>query len=143
MKTTIKRLQAFYLFIVGLAALLVLLFETETLPTGFLATEAEASYIASLLSIILTLLGTYLALKLPALPKAKLEISDKDEQKALSAYQKWTNRQLSCIAVPILGNTFIYYATYSESAVYALLITLIGMLFCWPSVATFQSKHKP
>lgn len=143
MKTTIKRLQAFYLFIVGLAALLVLLFETETLPTGFLATEAEASYIASLLSIILTLLGTYLALKLPFLPLAKLEISEKDEQKALSAYQKWTNRQLSCIATPILGNTFIYYATYSESAIYALLITLIGMLFCWPSVAAFQSKHKP
>lgn len=142
MKTTIKRLQALYLSILGVTAILFLLFETEIIPSGLFSTNSEAGYTAGLLSIFLTLLGVYLALKLPAFPKAKLEISDKDEQKALAAYQKWVNRQLLCIATPILGNTLIYYATYSESAIYALLITLISILFCWPSATAFQSKHE-
>lgn len=141
MKTTIKKLQGLYLFIWIMTAVLVLLFKQEILPQGIAANNPSIIYASNLAAIIITLAGIYLALKLPSLPIVKSEVQNKDTAKALQAYQKWTLRQLTCIAIPFWGNTLIYYFTHSESILYALLITAISSVFCWPSILGFKSKQ--
>lgn len=141
MKTTIKKLQVLYLFIWIMTAVMVFLFEQEILPQGIAVNNPSIIYASNLVAIIITLSGIYLALKLLSLPIAKSEIQNKDTEKALHAYQKWTLRQLACIAIPFWGNTLIYYFTHSESILYALLITAISSIFCWPSILGFKSKQ--
>lgn len=141
MKTTIKKLQVLYLFIWIMTAVIALLFEQEIPPQGIAANSPSIIYASNLAAIIITLAGIYLALKLLSLPIAKSEIQNKDTEKALHAYQKWALWQLACIAIPFWGNTLIYYFTHSESILYALLITAISSIFCWPSILGFKSKQ--
>ncbi len=128
-----KNLRCAYFGLLAATALILALSEAHYLPVGYLPATPQTQYATSLASCFLTLGGVYLALRLPAMPRAKRQMADTDAKRARTAYARWHGLQLFCIALPLLGNALLYYATpYSPAAGYALLISLIAVLFCYP-----------
>ena len=65
MKKTLRQLQTFMFFsMIGITVVLVVLFETDVLPSGLMATEKQTEFLLTTLMELLTLTCVYMALRL-------------------------------------------------------------------------------
>lgn len=127
-------MRTLYIVCALCAAVLALLFEEGFLPIDFLNLTAEMRYVFDLLSIALTFNGLFFALRLFKFKSVKQQLEAEDTAKAFAAYRTWNTIRISMIFFPMYWDLLVYYGSgFNQSAMYCLLITVIGALFCWPT----------
>ena len=130
-------MRTLYIVCTLCVAVLALFFEENLLPVGFLDLTAEIRYVFDLLCVAMTLTGVFIALRLFKSKAIQEQLNSEDTGKAFEAYRKWNSLRISIIFFPIFWNLLIYYGVgFSQTAMFCLLITIIGALFCW-------AKSKP
>lgn len=113
--------------------ILILLFEEHVLPSNFIPSTPGTDYVLSLISLIVTFGGIFIALRLFKKEKQEMARTGEDTEAQRQVYLKWNGRRLGIIFSAVFTNLIIYYGgSFYESAMYSLIITLIGALFCWP-----------
>ncbi|MEE0805010.1 MAG: hypothetical protein U0L77_06265 [Prevotellamassilia sp.] len=129
-------MRTLYLCLCIALGILTLLFENQVLPTGFIPSSPGTDYAVSLISLIVTFGGVFLALHLSKKEKEDKNLTEGDAETKRLAYLKWNGRRIGIIFSAVFTNLIIYYGgTFNESAMYSLVITLLGALFCWPGKA--------
>jgi archaellum biogenesis protein FlaJ (TadC family) len=114
--------------------ILAILFEEHILPTGFIPSTPGANYVINLISLIVTLGSVFFAMQLFKKEKQDKTLIEGDAEAKRIAHLKWNGRRIGIIFSAAFTNLIIYYGgTYNESAMYSLIITLIGALICWPT----------
>lgn len=127
-------MRTLYISLCVALGILALLFEEQVLPSGFIPSNASTDYVMNLVSLIATLGGVFFAMQLFKKEKQDKAFTEGDAETQRLAYLKWNGRRIGIIFSAVFTNLIIYYGgSYNESAMYSLLITLIGALVCWPS----------
>lgn len=104
--------------------------EKGLISVGFLDEKTSLQYVFDLLCVIFCMGGTFVMLRLMAFKRVKSELVEQGEK----AYYKWDFVRLILIAVCVLTEVFVYYATLrSQTAHYALMVSLIASVFCIPT----------
>lgn len=127
--------RVFYVLIWVLGLVWGVLSEVGMVPVDYLPHDGETEYYVGLLAVVMALGGTFLSLRFMAFKcvRKRLKLTA-DRSSAEMLYLKFATMRLSIIAVAIWTNVVLYYATsYVTSTKYCLLITLIAVIFCWPS----------
>ena len=129
MEKTRKLLMTFFVACVVVAIAMVVMFETETLPTGVLAEEKQSEFLLVSLMELTTLGGVFLALRL-----FKFEAVHRDliTRKA-PALLKWGMTRLALLLVPMLVNTLLYYIYMNTTFGYMAIIQFLCLPFVFPS----------
>ena len=113
--------------------ILILLFEEHVLPSNFIPSTPSTDYVLSLISLIVTFGGIFIALRLFKKEKQEMARTGEDAEAQRQVYLKWNGRRIGIIFSAVFTNLIIYYGgSFNESAKYSLIITLIGAIFCWP-----------
>ena len=123
-----------------LVAVVFALHEYEILPVEYVGEgQVGLLYALDMLSIICSLGGTFLVLKLMSLESIRRQISTASEGNALKIYAKWANIRSVILGVMLMVGIVVYYATsYQSSAKYCVLISLIAVVFCMPGQSEFD-----
>lgn len=116
-----------YLSLCLLGFVYAVLCETDLLPTGYLPVTPQTAYALHMLCIVLTLAGTWGALRLFAVKRIKRALGDRP---ALLLPLNLLRTSIQALVIAV--NLLIYYATLSTTPLYCLLISLVGFIFCWP-----------
>lgn len=120
--------RTLYLSVWAAVAIFALLCECDLLPIGYVTANAQTEYMLNLLCIVLTLTCTWGSLRLFATKKVRNSISNKT-----NGLRNWNLLRTSILAFSIIINLITYYGlANSTSALFCLLITLAGFVFCWP-----------
>jgi hypothetical protein len=113
--------------------IVILLFEEHVLPSGIIPSTPGTDYVLSLISLIVTFGGIFIALRLFKKEKQEMARTGDDAEALRQVYLKWNGRRIGIIFSAVFTNLIIYYGgSFNESAKYSLIITLIGAIFCWP-----------
>lgn len=131
-ENVIKRLRIEYFLIWIITILLVSAFEYDFINVGISATDENVKYILQVIGILLSLSLIPFALKLFTITKVKNKIMSGNEINGL-AYLHFSELRLLFLAIPIVFNLISYYLTLESSNALCVLITLLSLLFCWPS----------
>ena len=127
-------MRTLYITLTMFAALFALLSEELILPTNYILDTPETTYTLSLVSVSFTFCCLFLALRLFKFKKVKKDLERAETEQEFAAYRKWNAIRIALAFTPVFINLFIYYGVnYDSSAMYCLLISIIGTLFCWPS----------
>ncbi|MBO5703102.1 MAG: hypothetical protein J6R91_00795 [Bacteroidaceae bacterium] len=127
-------MRTLYITLTIFAALFALLSEELILPTNYILDTPETTYTLSLVSVSFTFCCLFLALRLFKFKKVKKDLERAETEQEFAAYRKWNAIRIALAFTPVFINLFIYYGVnYDSSAMYCLLISIIGTLFCWPS----------
>lgn len=132
----VSTLRLVHAAVVLLAVVWIALSEAEVLPVHYLRPAGTTDYLVSLLSVATALGGTYLCLRLPALPRSRRQTQRAFELGDGKMAGTWRGVQLALLAVALWTNAVLYYATpYSPTPKYCLLIAFIAAVFCRPAAA--------
>lgn len=136
----IRRSQYIYIGTLLSALLFWFLNLYEILPVEYLSNDMkETLYVLDIVSIILSLGGTFLALRLMVIRKVKNLIVTPSMNEALGIYCKWANIRSAILGIMLLAGIAIYYASaYNTSAKYCILISMIATVFCVPGKEEFE-----
>ena len=127
-------MRTLYIILTVIAALFAVLSEENIIPTNYIQGTPEVTYTLSLVSIGFTFGFLFLALRLFKFEMVKKELERSETNQEFAAYRKWNGIRMALAFTPVFINLFIYYGgNYDSSAMYCLLIGVIGLLFCWPS----------
>lgn len=120
--------RTLYISVWAAVTIFALLCENDLLPIGYVTANAQTEYMLNLLCIVLTLTCTWGSLRLFATKKVRNSISNKT-----NGLCNWNLLRTSILAFSIIVNLITYYGlANSTSALFCLLITLAGFVFCWP-----------
>ena len=126
-------MRTLYIAFCAIISILIVLFEEHTLPTGFIPASPNVDYVLNLVSLIVTLGGVFFALQMFKKEKKDKTLTEGNAEARRLAHLKWNGRRIGIIFSAVFTNLIIYYGgTFNESAMYSLLITIIGAIFCWP-----------
>ena len=125
---TLPHARILYYIMGGIAILFAILCELDIVPPAYLhADSAEEHYRLDITCILITLLNTYTALRLPASTRAKKQLAADKRKHALIQC-----KSAILMAAAVYINLAVYYGTLRSTALYCLLISLIGFVFCYP-----------
>ena len=135
-----KKVRLIFAGTLLLVAVVFALHEYEILPVEYVGEgQVGLLYALDMLSIICSLGGTFLVLKLMSLESIRRQISTASEENALKIYAKWANIRSVILGVMLMVGIVVYYATsYQSSAKYCVLISLIAVVFCMPGQSEFD-----
>lgn len=125
----IKLLRYTFVSIVLTAVLLVVIYEAGLLLPGDLAADGQAIYAMEMVGVGLTIVSIPLALKWMTFGWVRNALAEGPEKYLLHALLRQT-----MLSVPLLYDTLTYYLLGSDPTMgYLGLMTLVAMLFVWPS----------
>ena len=136
----IKKVRWIYVSVLLATVVVFALHEYNILPVEYVGEQQTGlQYALDMVSIVLSLGGTFLVLKLMALESIRRQIAALPEEKAVLVYAKWANIRSAILGTMLLVGIVIYYATsYQSSAKYCVLISLIAAVFCVPGKGEFE-----
>lgn len=137
MQQTQRTLTIIFLSIVALAALMVLLFETNVLEPGSLAGRDMLEF--NVLSVVelFTVCAIPLALRLFKFKKVHRQLVARPASKLKS----WGTLRLLMLGLPLLASVLFYYLFFMKAAFgYLAIILLLSMLFVWPSKGKCEAE---
>lgn len=119
-----------FLFMLVVALLLVVLYETELLTPADMAAEQTMMFGVLVVMELLTIVVIPLALKLFSLKAIhrKLVMGKGD------ALLFWGTARINMLCLPMLINTFMYYQTMSPAFGYMAIILMLCLFFVYPSM---------
>ena len=133
-----------HLFVWLVTVMLFLAFESGALPTMYFQPDVEQAYALQVVAVVLTLLGSYVSMRLMAFSGVKQSVQSQEEMPALHTYATLCIVRTLLVAIAIWYNLLVYYlADFSTTLFYCFLITVVASLFCWPSQATFEAMRAP
>lgn len=142
MKTFLKIPRWTHASVWAITILMALGFEFELLPSMCFQPDAEQEYALHVLAVVLTLLGSYVAMRLMAFAGVKQSVRKQEEVAAQRTYATLCLVRSALVALPIWYNLLVYYmADFSSTMLYCFLITAVASLFCWPSQETYDNMR--
>lgn len=121
-----------------IAVVVVVLGEMGVIPNGVVEPYSNDEFVLNTASIVLTVIGIPVAIKLFTLNTTRgLRRMNKEE--ALNAYHVWSAVRMSILCVLAVFSLVVYYVTLSTSGVFCCCISLFATLYCWPSKAKIGS----
>ncbi|WP_321519182.1 hypothetical protein [uncultured Bacteroides sp.] len=129
-KAVTRIMQAQYGFYIGIAILLVVLYQLDIILEGAYAANFGMQYILETIGILTTIALVPLSLKLFSVKLAKIKESGAEE--SLKLYQQWSTVRLMIIALVTYLNILIYYMTLNSIGGLCALIGLTASVFCLP-----------
>lgn len=121
---------------IGITVVLVVLFETDVLPSGLMATEKQTEFLLTTLMELLTLASVYMALRLFKFDKVHQELVT---LKA-GGLRRWGLIRLAILLLPMPLNTVLYYLFMNTTFGYMAIILAICLPFVYPSEARCEAE---
>ncbi|MCD8302867.1 MAG: hypothetical protein LUC44_07600 [Prevotellaceae bacterium] len=110
--------------LVGVAAVLLLLGETEVLPLGLLPT----SYALQICECLVMLVCVPLALKLMAFRSVRGRLAAQPR-----LYPSLAAVRIILLALPMIAGVALYFLMLDTSMLYCALISTLAFIYIWPS----------
>lgn len=121
---------------IGIIVVLVVLFETDVLPSGLMATEKQTEFLLTTLMELLTLASVYLALRLFKFDKVHQELVTRKAD----GLRRWGLIRLAILLLPMPLNTVLYYLFMNTTFGYMAIILAICLPFVYPSEARCEAE---
>lgn len=130
------KLLSFAYYCVWLSSILIqILVMTGILPIqGILATNPQAQYVCSLISVIITLIFIYLGLKMLTLPN----ITDAIQRGGFPVYFKYAQLRTCMAQAVTCVDLLFYHFTLQSSCGLCWLITMFALFFIKPGNKEFE-----
>lgn len=137
-----KTLQTAYIGVVGLAAFLVLLF--ETVIDGILVCEVydTAEYVTETVGILLLIALLPLAAQLFSIPAVRRQVMTSHPRWERN-YIRWSLLRLCLFAIPLLFHLILYYMFLSTTHSFCAVIAGLGLLYGWPTRVRMEEETSP
>ena len=136
MKKTLRQLQTFMFSMIGITVVLVVLFETDVLPSGLMANEKQTEFLLTTLMELLTLASVYMALRLFKFEKVHQELVTRKAD----GLRRWGLIRLAILLLPMPLNTVLYYLFMNTTFGYMAIILAICLPFVYPSEARCEAE---
>ena len=121
---------------IGITVVLVVLFETDVLPSGLMATEKQTEFLLTTLMELLTLASVYMSLRLFKFDKVHQELVTRKAD----GLRRWGLIRLAILLLPIPLNTVLYYLFMNTTFGYMAIILAICLPFVYPSEARCEAE---
>ena len=121
---------------IGITVVLVVLFETDVLPSGLMATEKQTEFLFTTLMELLTLASVYMALRLFKFEKVHQELVTRKAD----GLRRWGLIRLAILLLPMPLNTVLYYLFMNTTFGYMAIILAICLPFVYPSEARCEAE---
>lgn len=121
---------------IGITVVLVVLFETDVLPSGLMATEKQTEFLLTTLMELLTLASVYMALRLFKFDKVHQELVTRKA----GGLRRWGLIRLAILLLPMPLNTVLYYLFMNTTFGYMAIILAICLPFVYPSEARCEAE---
>lgn len=121
---------------IGITVVLVVLFETDVLPSGLMATEKQTEFLLTTLMELLTLASVYMSLRLFKFEKVHQELVTRKAD----GLRRWGLIRLAILLLPMPLNTVLYYLFMNTTFGYMAIILAICLPFVYPSEARCEAE---
>ena len=135
-KNAQRILMTNFLFMVLLAVLLVVLYETGILEPTNLAGDTSLVFVVQVVMELLTIVVIPVALKLFSFKAVKRRLVEKGGDALLS----WGTARLNLLCLPMLVNLFMYYQTMAPGFGYMAIILVLCLFFVYPSMSRCEAE---
>lgn len=136
MNKTRKLLKTFFIVSLVVAIVMIVLFETETMPTDVLAEEKQSEFLLVTLMELTTLGGVFLALRLFRFEAVHRDLVTREAPALL----KWGMVRLALLLVPMLVNTLLYYIYMNTTFGYMAIMQFLCLPFVFPSAGRCMAE---
>lgn len=136
MKPKTLHLRIPYFIVLPTLLLLIILFESETIPTGLLASESSMDFVATTLLELFTLAAIPLALRwmrINAIRQRIQAVRQTDEKTRIHTYTPIAQIRSALLLIPMILNTIGYYLFLSVAFGYMAIIIFLCLPFTYPS----------
>ena len=130
LKQVQRILMTNFLFMVLVALLLVLLYETEILEPTNLAADAALVFVITVIMEFVTIVVIPMALKLFSFKAVRHKLMSRKGDALL----RWGTARLNMLCLPMLINIFMYYQTMAPAFGYMAIILFLCLFFVYPSL---------
>ena len=121
-----------------IAIVAVVLGEVGIIPNGMVEPHSNEEFLFSTASILLTVIGIPVAIKLFTLNVA-YGLRRMNYEEALCAYHVWSAVRMAILCVLAVFAIVVYYITLNASGAFFALVVLCTTLYCLPSKAKIDS----
>lgn len=121
---------------IGITVVLIVLFETDVLPSGLMATEKQTEFLLTTLMELLTLASVYMSLRLFKFDKVHQELVTLKAD----GLRRWGLIRLGILLLPMPLNTVLYYLFMNTTFGYMAIILAICLPFVYPSEARCEAE---
>ena len=129
MKKTVNILRTLFIASVGIAVVVVALYELDILPTGVLADRPQDEFLCTIAMELVTIVFIPIALRLFKTKDVDRRLDEGD----IKTFKTWSIVRILMITVPLLMNTLLYYIFMNTAFGYMALILLICLPFIYPA----------
>ena len=129
MKKTVNILRTLFIASVGIAVVVVALYELDILPTGVLADRPQDEFLCTIAMELVTIVFIPIALRLFKTKDVDRRLDEGD----IKTFKTWSIVRILMITVPLLMNTLLYYIFMNTTLGYMALILLICLPFIYPA----------
>lgn len=114
---------------IAMAALTVILFESDMLPTGILAKSGNMEFIFTMAMELITICAIPVAIRLFRFKKINGELKSQGGKALL----KWGSIRMLMLSLPLFVNTVLYYLFMNVAFGYMAIILLLCLMFISPN----------
>lgn len=118
-----------FAFVWVVACVVALLSELAILPVAYIRQDPAGQYATQMIGIVLALACIYVSLKWYKFSFIQRRLTDDSDARQ---YQRLGLVRVLIIAVPVLYNIVMYYATLNGQLSFCFLISMLASVFCWP-----------
>ena len=129
MKKTVNILRTLFIASVGIAVVVVALYELDILPSGVLADRPQDEFLCTIAMELVTIVFIPIALRLFKTKDVDRRLDEGD----IKTFKTWSIVRILMITVPLLMNTLLYYIFMNTTFGYMALILLICLPFIYPA----------
>ena len=123
-------LEWFAVWLVAVVA--VVLGEMGVIPNGVVEAHSNEEFVCNSVSVLLTVIGIPVAIKLFALNTTR-GLRRMNNEEALGAYHVWSAVRMAILCVLVVQGVVVYYLTLNTSGAFCALVVLCATLYCLPS----------
>lgn len=127
-----RRLQVLFFLPIFICLIVILLYETELLPTGIWEEEKQAEFVVLCIMELITICVIPLSLRLFRFQRVHRQLTDTN---SIQALRRWGTLRILMLTIPMMVNTLLYYLFMHTAFGYMGIILFLSMLFITPSKA--------
>lgn len=118
-----------FAFVWVVACVVAVLSELSILPVAYIRQDPAGQYATQMIGIVLALACIYISLKWYKFAFIQRRLTDDTDARQ---YQRLGLVRVLIIAVPVIYNIVMYYATLNGQLSFCFLISMLASVFCWP-----------
>ena len=130
MKQISKKLMIVYVVLLAIAIGIIVLYETECLEAGVLATEEQSKFLFTTFMELGSLAAAFFGLRLFKFQTVRNDLVTRKEP----AMMKWGLIRLLILELPMVADTLLYYIYMFTTFGYLTIILLLCLPFVFPTL---------